>query len=268
MESNSFRKLLLIFAIILAVPVMSSLYGAIPTIITALLALAAIIIVFLFFATRTESRAVSKGISRDIRSINIRVCGRSYIISEGESFNTEDNEQPGILSFIENGVWNICDNPEQTIKGAVAQITVPKGFVLDKLNIAVQEGNILINSISAKASKINVMKDFAQIKSLNTSALCASVGKGQLLINTALGGNAVLSCGSGALDVTIDAGAEDYNIEATTGAGTVSLNGDVLLDSTNRSEKIDNGANRTIKASCGLGQLAINFTEVAIDDEN
>ena len=267
MESNSFRKLLLIFAIILAVPVMNSLYGFIPALVTCIIVIAAIIIIFTHFATRTGTSPKNRGICSDIRSINIKVNGRSYIISEGDAFNTEDHEQEGILSFIENGTWFIQDSPELTVKGAVAEITVPAGLVLDSLDISVSSGNLLINSAHTKRCIVNVYNDFAQIKSLITDSLAASVGKGTLLLNTAINGNTILSCGSGSLDITIDASDKDYNLEAATGAGTVSLNGTTILDNTNRNIKTDNGAEHTIKASCGLGQLSINFTEVAIDDE-
>ena len=268
MESNSFRKLLLIFTAILAVPVVNALYGMIPAIITSIIALFAIIIILIYFTTRTGTKPKKRGICADIRSINIKVNGRSYIISEGDYFNTEDHEQPGVMSYVEDGVWNICDSPVETTKGAIAEITIPRGLSLDALDISVYSGNLLINSATAARTSVNVYNDFAEIKNLNTSSLFASSGKGRLIIDTSLNGNAILSCGSGTLDIALHSKMSDFNIEAATGVGCVMLNGETFIDSTSRSKTVDNGAQSTIKATCGLGQLAINFTEVSDDDEN
>lgn len=266
MESNSFRKLLLIFALLIAVPVMNALYGIIPAIATGIIVLLAIAIILIHFTTRTGMKPKNLGICSDITSINIKVNGRSYIISEGNCFNTEDHEQPGIMSYVENGVWYIADSPTETVKGALAEITIPKGLALEAFDVVLNSGNLLVNSLNAKRTQINIYSDFAELKSLKTQFLSASSGKGRLIINTDLSGNARLICGSGSLDVSLESA--DYNIEATTGAGSISLNGNAFADSANRSARLDNGSENTIVASCGLGQLSINFPEVVIDDEN
>ena len=267
MESNSFRKLLLIFALIIAIPVMNAIYGMISAVITGIIVLIAIIIILIRFSTRTGDKPKNRGICADIHSINIKINGRNYIIGEGAGFNLDDHEQPGIMSYVENGVWYICDSPTETPTNSIAEITIPQGFHFNAFDVALNSGNLLINSLNSKRFGIAVYGDFAEIKSLKTTSLTASAGKGTLILSTALTGNATLSCGSGTLDVSFDEVADKFNLEAQTGAGAILLNGDVIADSANRNTKLDRNSSHTIKASCGLGKLSINFSEVTVDDE-
>lgn len=268
MESNGFRKLLLILALLIIIPVIDALYGMMTALVCGIIVIAAIIIIFLYFATKSETKAVSQGISADINSINIEANGRSYIISEGDYFNTDDYNIPGIMSYIENGTWFISDNPDETSPGAIAEITIPHGFKLNTLTVKVVSGNILIKSAEAEKTLISVIDGVGQFKHIETSSLTASVGKGELLINTALNGSAQLECGSGKLDISLEAAEKDFNLDAVTGSGAICINNETVFNSQNRTGKTDNASLNTIKARCGLGQLNINFTEVADDEQN
>lgn len=268
MEKSNFKILLMFFTAIIIVPIINSIYGFIPAAATGFAALIAIIVIILFFATRTKSKPVSKGICSDIRSIDIKVNGRNYIINSGESFNTDDHEHPGVMSYIENGIWYIADDPSKTLSGMTAEITVPENLTLDFLKISAHTGNVLINSISARFGSISAFDSYVQVNGLNTEQLSASVGKGTLVAEVALSGNAQLSCGSGEMTLKLNNRKDLYTVDARVGKGTITIDNEQVPNSSDRTEAVNENAQYKINAQCGLGTLRMEFAEVTANDEN
>lgn len=268
MEKSNFRVILIILSAIIIVPILNSVYGLIPAFVTGLAALIAVVVIILFFFTRTKSKPISKGICEDITGIDINVNGRNYIINSGTAFNTDDHEHQGVLSYIENGIWHISDDPANTLSGMTAEITVPENRTLNSLNITARTGNVLINAISAKSSNVSVSDGYVQMNGLSAKELIASVGKGSLIINASLDGNAQLRCGSGELKLSLNNRKDLYTINATVGNGTISVDNEEVFNSQNRGGMINENAEYKIDAQCGLGKLNIDFAEVATDDED
>ena len=134
--------------------------------------------------------------------------------------------------------------------------------------MTVHSGNVLINSVSALLTNVNVHSDYAQIKALRTNKLNAVSGKGELTIDTVLSGDAQLQCGSGKLTVNFADSADSYSINASTGNGTIEINGETVFDSADRTGTVNADAPHSINARCGLGKLSMNFTEAVCNEEN
>lgn len=258
MDNNKFRAVLAVVVALIVIPVINSLYGKIPAAVSAVIAAAAIVtlIILMIKKTNKKGNGIEPELCSDIRSISVRAIGKNYVILSGEGFSIDDNLQTELRSYVENGIWKLEDNGESG--DAPVEIRIPEGFEPEMLDITVDRGNVISFITAAGSIRINNHNGEAEIRKIRTNAICAETGKGKINITSSLSGSAQFVCGSGNIKAVLENEAEEFNAEVMTGMGNARI-GNEIFGGERRRGRIENNAERSIKVSCGMGNVEIDF---------
>lgn len=260
MDGNKFRTALLVVVAAIFIPVIYGLYGRMYAGAAALITVAAIVLIIVLIVKKpkTDDKKKASDVCSDIKSISLKAKGKNYVIVSGAGFRLEENLQTGIMTYIENGVWNIEDNGE---KGdAPIEIYVPNEFVPDMLSVSAQDGSVMVKIPSVKKLELQIQGGNAELYDLNAHSMKVEVGKGMVKAQVKLLGSAEFICGSGSIYGAFKNEEQSFNYNAETGMGSIRI-GNEEFNSARRSGIIDNNSEYTISASCGLGKIELNFKE-------
>lgn len=142
------------------------------------------------------------------------------------------------------------------------EITIyyPKDLKLEKLDMNLGAGEIQIDG-DIYAESIQASIGTGELDG-EGKIVCSSstwnVGAGDISLYTLDCPDIVLNCGVGDLDVEVTGREKDYNYEMSCGLGEIEI-GDQSYSGAFKNRKVDNGAKRSVKADCGIGDLSITF---------
>ncbi|MDO5337275.1 MAG: hypothetical protein Q4E89_07440 [Eubacteriales bacterium] len=141
-------------------------------------------------------------------------------------------------------------------------ISYPENLTLDSMELSMDAGEAeLWGSLQADTVQVSIGAG-----ELNGSGriTCTSskweVGAGSIYLETVDSRETQLKCGIGELDITLFGRESDYNYELKCGIGDLEV-GRNSYGGFGGSKSIDNGADRAVKADCGIGELNIDFEE-------
>lgn len=258
MDGNKFRAALLAIIAAVTVPIINSVYGKLPAAVSTVIVAAAFIFLIVLIIKKPSKKAAlpHTELCSDIKKLSIAANGKNYVISAGTDFQIDNNLQSGILSYIEGGVWHIQDNGEAG--NAPVEIRVPEDFVPELLEITADTGNVMVLIPAVAALKLSVHNGEASIRKIRTGDIFAEAGRGKIDLTAELSGSAQISCGSGSVKAFIENSADEFNIEAVTGIGSIRVQ-DEVFGKERRKGSIGSGAEKNIRLSCGMGSIEVDF---------
>lgn len=258
MDGNKFRAALLAVVAAVAVPVINSIYGRLPAAVSTAVMAAAIIMLIVLIIKKPSKKGsdIEPELCSDIKRLSVNARGKNYVISAGAGFNIDDNLQGGLMSYVENGVWHIEDNGEKG--NAPVEIRIPEDFVPERLEITAETGNVIVLIPAVDSLSLNVRDGEADIRRIRVGNIAAELGKGKINLTAVLSGSARINCGSGSVKALFENSAEEFNIEALTGMGSIRV-GDEMFGKERRKGSIGGSAEKNIRLSCGMGNIEIDF---------
>lgn len=267
MNSKNLRTVLILALAALIIPVINSVYEILPRPVWVLCVIAGIaLLVTAVVLGKKQKKEPNKNteLCSDIKIIMLETNGRNYIISEGAGYSIDDNGFEGVMSYIERGIWHICDN-SQTVSAPI-ELTVPKNAVIGFFKAELNRGNIFINSLKVRSVAFSVHTGRAEVHSLITDTLDAEAGNGAIILDGAVKGNVKIACGGGNIKMELDNDITDFNITVQTGRGTARA-GEEIFDERRRTGTIDNGAAQAMSISCGLGRVDVDFGRISENEQ-
>lgn len=187
-----------------------------------------------------DEKAVSDTFTfEDVDSLDIEFgAGNLKIKSFGDEFKVEVNEMVGFSHkvehgklFIESGMGSVFDTGD-----AYIEITVPKDFILEDLNIELGAGNATLTDLS-----INKMD--------------AEIGAGKLQGNGLSIEKTTIEVGAGKATLEYAGSLSDYSIELEKGVGKASVDGENYDADTH----INKSAKNKIEGEVGVGKISLDF---------
>ncbi len=262
MKNKKVKAAVVIVGIAVLVPVINYIYGFMPAALSGIIMLLAAIALAVSIVRRPKGNGAASEICSDITDIAINICGGNYIVSRGDGFSIDDHSMCNIISYVENGVWNIKDNPEN--EGMPVDITVPRRNRIKGFKVNIDKGNLFVSSLNVIDADIRARSGRAEIKGLRAYSIWAEAGSGNIVME-ADAEKLNLSCGSGYIDVALAGSIHDYEREINVGVGSARV-GNNVYGKENRVDAANIGAPRKIRLSCGMGKIEVDFKEEGNDE--
>lgn len=163
--------------------------------------------------------------SADVDTIQVKVedpAGKTYCYMEEDTLKIERKDK-------------------NSRKEAKIQVTVPEGYVFDKVDL----------SMGAAA---------CQAQGIVTRKLELEAGVGDMDFYGQVDGNVEVETGVGHVQLKLAGSMREYNYKIECGIGAVEIAGE-QYGRPGVDKKIDNGASKSIELECGVGDITIDFID-------
>lgn len=203
----------------------------------------------------------------EIDSIIIDVSCNSLILEEsgkGDSVvvTVENNSSNKVTVAKNNASLVIQDKRKFHHSDREIRISYPENLTLDSLELNMDAGEAeILGSLQADTVQVNIgAGELDGSGRITCESSKWEVGAGSIYLETVDSMDTQLKCGIGELDITLAGRESDYNYELKCGIGDLEV-GRNSYGGLGGSRNIDNNADRTVKADCGIGELNIEFEE-------
>ena len=146
------------------------------------------------------------------------------------------------------------------IKEGKIQISIPSDCVLGDVSIDVGAGKLYVEKILADYIGISVGAGEAKLAQFAVKELSMECGAGSIEASGEVREEADIECGMGEINYTAFGEEMDYNYGISCGIGEVVL-GSKRFSGLGREADISNGASKNMFIECGIGSVAVNFSE-------
>lgn len=136
-------------------------------------------------------------------------------------------------------------------------------FDMDRLNakeisLEVGAGRITLGSVQARELSVSVGAGQIELKEMAAGELDAEVGMGEFTAQGTLDGDAEIECSMGNVELKLDGRKEDFDYEIEGAMGSIQLDKEDLGGFA-QERNIDNGAAKTMKLECSMGNITVEF---------
>lgn len=266
------KRLIIVLAILVitgfGLPLMAKLYGILPPVITALLVLAAIVLLVVTERKREAHEPMNEELCSDIAELTVKAGKRNVIIAPSKRY-AFSGETEGVLSYIENGVWVVdASKAAETAHNAEAvNISFPETMHFKRFRLESDTGSVIASGVVADDMTLDMHGGVLDARNIFATNLRMGCGQGKITIHAGISGDAAVSCGSGSIDFIAKNELTDFNITAMTGMGTIKAGEYRYGGEYQRSGEINNNAAHTLKLSCGMGRISMTFRQAVTEHE-
>lgn len=197
--------------------------------------------------------------------IRISGCnGLDYFKSrlDGDTLKLEDtrtHSQYQRDQALELNVWLPVRNFEKIELDLGASDVSIESLQAEKIQIDAGAGLLDVERMEGAETVLDIGMGSCTVAELLVSRSAdLDVGAGELNVEYVSGNRVKLDCGMGSAMMTLSGRETDYNYELNCGVGMLQL-GSRSYSGLDRSQTIDNGAEKTINADCGIGTILLDF---------
>lgn len=202
---------------------------------------------------------------RDL-DVEIGVCKFSFKDSEDADFHVKVKNAGSYQGYVKGdtlyikAIRAVSENINDLSKCEI-ELFVPADFGFRDVELSVGAGQVQGDG-PLKASELELELGAGEVSlgSLTVGKLDADVGMGSLDVTGDIWQEAEVDCAMGDVKLTVSGARTDFNYEIEVAAGSVSIDDQVYGGMANKKD-IKNGAAKDISVDCGMGSVAINFTE-------
>lgn len=151
------------------------------------------------------------------------------------------------LTGIRNGAGKIC-------------IYVPHDYPFEDVSLDVGAGTLYVENIRAGEFSVDIGAGEAVIDSFAADEADLDCGAGEITAAGNVMREVDIDCGMGKIAFTASGKQSDYDYKISCGIGEV-ICGDMEYSGIGSERKITNGASREMNVDCGVGEVAIHFSE-------
>lgn len=187
------------------------------------------------------------------RSVSVKVQAGSLYIRAGETFSFRYRDGSEVPYTVEDGVL-LC---EASFPHQDGVLTLPAGAEYSLVSLTVGAGHIYAEDI-LRTGRFVLEVTGGEVSVMDVQASESSeirVNKGAAYVRGSLGGQVTADCTNGSIRLEPDAPADGYDYEVSVSMGRVGLAGRHYQG--RASERIDNGAGRTMTLTCGKGDIEV-----------
>lgn len=178
---------------------------------------------------------------------------------------TEDmNKKVGLKCFMDEDELEIVTRKKVVglpgRKPGKLIIHVPKDYQFDEASISLAGGYLRIADIHASKLSVNVGAGEGIIENFTAVKAELECGAGSLTAAGTADKKAEIDCGVGEISYTAGGKEEDYNYKIDCGIGEI-VCGEASFGGIGAEKKISNNAAKSMEISCGMGAVAVAFSE-------
>ncbi len=225
------------------------------------------------FNGKTESFAVGE----NTKYLKIDLGNSDIIIKEGDKLTVESTKE-NIVVKEKLGSFSIVEkkNSLQIKEQGQVVLTVPKGYVFDKVNIDTGKGKLIADVLKSKKVNLDFGAGEVVIDNLISTEdteidggagkvtikdgkICDAdfdMGAGRLDVTAEITGNSDFDCGVGNVSINLKGKEENYRLKINKGLGAVTIKGEAVSDGT-----VYGNGPHTIGADGGVGEIKIDFVK-------
>lgn len=196
---------------------------------------------------------VLETVSGDIRSLKVEVGAGTLIIETGDTFSCF---RGGVSSRVKNGCWTVEASADQE-----CVLTVPEGVYLEKVDIELGAGRLVMSGIDCGKLDLEVGAGAAELSDITCGEECdLEVGLGSIAFSGgAIYGKADISCGMGHVTVE-DIGRPDaYGYDVECAMGSITIDGHNFSGFAEVQEKKKSEVPLYFEVECGAGSVRVDF---------
>ena len=207
-----------------------------------------------------------------IRKLDFELNCMDVQLAEGDDFWIEAKQVNGkrFTTKVEGDTWKIrCDSNHLGSRNSLVgrnwdrnvpqvTITVPRGFVAEKLELELGMGELAVYDFATQKSDLEVGMGNMTLENFTSGKCDLDVGMGSLVLLGKVTGKGTIHCGMGSVEMTLEGQESDYGCSATVGMGSVVLGsentGGLGGEMTRRKD-----APNFFDIDCGMGSVEIYF---------
>lgn len=216
-------------------------------------------------------------VGENTKHLKINLANTDLIIKEGDKLsvrstkgNVVAKEKLGSITVTEKKASSDIREDGRTV------LTVPKGYVFDKVNIETGRGKLIADVLNSKKVYLNFGAGEVIIENLiaaekteinggagkltiNNGKICDAdfdIGAGGFNVTAEFAGNSDFDCGVGKVNINLKGKEENYRISVDKGLGAATIKGESVSDET----VYGNGENM-IDVDGGVGEIKIDFVK-------
>ncbi len=221
-----------------------------------------------------------------VRSLDIDAGGCTFrAVSSGDDFYYVEAENVSrFQGYVEGETLYIKSTTgsrrwNNMWEGSEITLYVPEGSAYDEVEIELGAGMLDFDGLNAKkisleagvgqitaadvkADRLEVSAGMGQItlRNMNVGKLDAEVGMGEIYAEGTVDGDIEAECSMGNLELQLSGREQDFNYRLEGAMGSLSL-GDDSYSGFSQMKKIDNGAARSMRIECSMGNVTVRFEE-------
>jgi len=209
----------------------------------------------------------------EVQSLDFELQTMNVTIREGDGFHirAKDVNAKRFVTELKGNTWRIrCDTdsfgPHMSLPrnweghAPLVDITVPKGWTAQEMEISMGMGNLTTDGLSAMESSIDVGMASVVMGDFFSRDCSIQVGMGSLTLDGALTGDCDIDCGMGSASLLLNGAEDDYGCTATAGMGTITF-GRHECGGLGGSMTVSSGAvDNFFTINSGMGTVDVQFT--------
>ena len=137
-------------------------------------------------------------------------------------------------------------------------VYLPEDLELQEASLDLGAGVLYIEDIKVGSLDVEIGAGQANLDQFHAGELDVSCGAGQVVLSGEVTAEADLECGTGEIIYHAVGAEEDYNYDLESGIGEISV-GSQKISGFGKDKFINNNAYKTIKISCGIGKVSVDF---------
>lgn len=186
----------------------------------------------------------------------IRIQGENLDDRTGVDIR-QDKEELSVDSSSHKIFGGFLDNTNSAL-----WIYLPQDFRLEETSIDVGAGSVYAEQILSKKMEIDVGAGAVEMDQFKAEEIDIDCGAGGV---TMLGGNApekvLIDCGAGGVSVEFSGCSRQYDYDLDCSAGSISIDREEQIAGFGGKRKIDNNAQKKVKADCAAGGIELTFVQ-------
>lgn len=137
-------------------------------------------------------------------------------------------------------------------------VYLPEDMELQEVSLELGAGVLYIEDIVTGELDIDMGAGQATVDHFKAGDLEVSCGAGEVTLTGTVEAGADLECGTGQITYHAAGAEEDYNYDMKSGIGDITINSR-SVSGLGKENFVNNEAYKTITASCGIGEISIDF---------
>lgn len=209
-----------------------------------------------------------------IRRLDFEFEAMNVEIKEGDSFSirAEKIDARRFTTSQEGDTWKIrCENKTSGLgrinwgsdwgkKAPKVTVTLPEGFIADRLDLEMGMGFLTAEGLAADRSGIGLGMGEMILSRFTSGGCDLEVGMGSLTVSGEITGKGMVTCGMGSVEIFLMGRESDYGFDADVGMGSVNI-GPHATEGIGGSMEINSGAANFFTVDCGMGSVDISFEQ-------
>ena len=130
----------------------------------------------------------------------------------------------------------------------------------DEISVMIGAGEIVMNQTSTKELSAEIGAGRLEAGAMDAREVSIQVGMGECIYEGTITDELNAECDMGNIELSLNGKESDYNYEVECSAGNIDING-TYISAFGAERSIQNGASRTFKLECNMGNITVLFKE-------